>query len=192
MAWRFYMVPKIGTGIVGAFDPFRPKYIADLGVNYRALPYGSENAFLVAADVTDPQHTSIAGNPDVSSFPQNLDAQVGANLATVQAELESWNLPGSWVSAQNTYRQILRQLANVLLFAQRFNGLFIGRIFTSGITLDTTVSQLTQTQRDRLKAAGNALGLDYSAVTGATTIRQLLRGLAQQMPSVVVASETLA
>jgi hypothetical protein len=190
MAIRFYLVPKAGAGTF--VDRFRPKYFRELGItNRRSVDYGREPTFLVIAEVTPEQHTDLAANGDVVAVPQNLDAQVGAgNLATVQNALESVNLPGLWVTATHTYRQIVRGCVVVMFLAQKLNGLFLARFFESGITLATTMADLTQTQRDRLRAVAEAFGVDYSGVTGATTMRQALRVLAQQLPTVNLMGET--
>lgn len=188
MAIRFYLVPKDGDG-TPLLNPFRPKYLS--GLTFWAMDYGREPFFLAAADVTDPQHTAIVANADVSAFPQNLDAQVGANLAATQAALETRNMPGSWVQSTHTFRNVLRGVATLCRVAQRYDALFVSRIFQAGLTLDTTVSQLTQTQRDRLQTAATVLGVDYSSVTGATTLRQVLRVVAQQLGPMTLAEEAL-
>src|SRR5687767_5996713 len=131
MAWRFYLMPKAGSGADG--DGFRPAYVTGLA-QWAALDYGNEPVFLVAADVTPAQHTTIAGSADVAAFPSDLSVQVGVNLATVQASLETRNFPGAWVEDTHTYRQLLRGVGTLCQIAQRYQGLSTSRIFSAGIT----------------------------------------------------------
>lgn len=190
MALLFYLVPKAGVGT--DVDPFRPKYIVEIGVRWAGMAYGLEPTCLVSADVMAGQHTQLIANADVSAFPQNLDVAVGVNVTTVQVMLENINLPGAWVNAAHTFRQVLRGIGTVIQIAQRLDGLFNARVFESGITLATTMAELTQTQRDRLLMAAESFGLDTSAATGSTTMRQVLRAFAQQLPSFQLLQETLA
>jgi hypothetical protein len=180
MATRVYIVPSIGAGTSPA-DAFRPAYIEAAGGQLRAaMPFGREPVFLALADVTPAQHALIAANVPITVVPQDLSSVVGAATAVVEAELDSWNIPGQWVTAGLTYRQVLFGVAAIFQFAQRFNGLHRLRLFVGGVGLNATVGSLTQEQRDRLAAVSDSFGWDRSGVTASTTIRQLLRGAAQQ------------
>lgn len=177
MALRFYLADKQGTGARG--DEYRPEHFD--GLRYQCIDYGDEPYFLVASDVTNAQHTTLTSFADIAAFPQNLDLEVGGNLSTVQTELENRNLPGTWVNANHTFRQILFGVWAVMTLAGVLYARSLAKIFESGITLSTTMAELTQTQRNRLEDAAIALDLDYSSVTGSTTVRQVLRILCQQM-----------
>lgn len=181
MAIRFYLIPKAGNG--SRTNPYRPMYFDGMRLHMEAVEFGDEPTMLAAADVSGAQHTSLAGNADVTSVPTDLDSQVGANLGTVQAALETVNLPGTWVQAAHTYRQLLHGVWAVMKIAQRLWTLHAVRWFDTGITLNTTIGDLTVNQRARLQSVADSLGLDYSSVTLATTMRQVLRGLAQQLPA---------
>lgn len=181
MAIRVYIVPVVtaNTGPGGA--PCRaPDYVPALGVPWSAMYYGLEPVALVRADVDAAQHSTLAASAPITVVPANLDASVGAAVTTVEAALESWSIPGQWVASGLTYRQVLRGVATIFQFAQRFDGLHRLRIFGGTVTLDTTVAQLPQAARDKLAAVSDSFGWDRSGVTGATTLRQLLRGAAQQ------------
>lgn len=176
MAIRFYIVPKTGTG-VDPFDGYRPRYVSDLNVGWVGLDYGDEPTFLVGADVTTAQHTSLVANADVTAAPADLGVTVGGNLASVQAALEARNIPSHWVTADMPYKRVLWGIGCIMLLAQRADF----RFFETGVTLNTTIAQLTTAQRTRLQNLADALGMDRSGVTGSTTMRQALRLLAQQM-----------
>ncbi len=191
MAVRFYVVPKIGTGGGSTVtrDAFRPKYIEAIGVTWAAVNYGAEATFLVGADVSAAQHASISANADVTSIPANLDTQVGANLTATQNALEALNIPADWVTAAHTYRQIITLVVKLFKVLQRLNGRWQQTIFEAGITLSTTMAELTQNQRDRLQDVADSFGINNSGVTGTTTIRQTLRILAQQLPGCTLMGE---
>src|SRR5688500_9902726 len=110
---RFYVVPSIGSG-ASSHDARRPKYIADWSIEHPGenipaamAPYGLNDVFLVAADVTPVQHTALTANLDVIAIPQNLDAQISLTaLSTVQQKLEGLQVPAAWVTTSHTYRDV--------------------------------------------------------------------------------------
>ena len=183
MSIRFYLVPKDGDGLTH-FTAIRPKYIADAIVGpWQAMDYGQEDWMLVAADVTPTEHSTIAANADVVAVPANLNNTVGAQLGTVQSKLEAANIPADWVTSGMTYRIVLKWTIRIILLMQRFHGLdgAAARFFNSGLTLDSTVSDLPVAVRQRLAAAAARWNLDITGITGSTTIRAALRYLGQQM-----------
>lgn len=186
---RVYVIPTTGTG-TPFVDPIRPKYLQEAGVVRSAGLYmQAQGRYLVVADVTAAQHASIAANGDVAAFPANLQAQVGANLATVQAQLEALNLPGAWVQATHTYRQVLFGMATVIHIQQRYAGATSDYLLGAGITLNSTVGDLTVAQRNKLQAVAASFQIDTSSVTLSTTIRQVLRVFAQQLPPMRILDE---
>jgi hypothetical protein len=188
MAFRYYLVPKAGTGVVA--DPYRPAYVGDLGVPWQGMDYGLEPVFLVRADVTTPQHNGIVANADADAFPANLENTVGSNLATVSAQLEAKGIPGDWVTAGMTFRAVLRWVARLFCIAQRLNGRARLRLLSEQ-TLDSTVGDLSAARRQALNDAAQSLGLDTSSITLAMTIRQALKILGNQITLPIVIGEAL-
>lgn len=191
MAVRFYLVPKIGSGT--ALDPFRAKYVTDFipPVRNSGLDYGIfEPTFFVGADVTAGQHAGVIANSDVTAIPLNLDSQIGANLAAVQAALEGLKIPAHWVTAADTYRHVIAITLKIFRYVQRFTAQQVHNFWGQGYTLDTTFSALTQAQRNALQAAADSFGIDTSSITGSSTIRQGLVIIAQQLPASVCMGET--
>lgn len=188
MSMRPYLVQKVAGPYVNSFVP---KYFFAQGLSFESQSYGFENAFLVVANVTADQHTSLAAQPDVLAIPLPLDDQIGAiALPGIQAKLEALNLPGNSVTAQMTGRQIVRRARKVIAFAQRFQELFpAALIFESGITLSTRLNELTTTQRQRLTTVSDALGLDRSGLTNTMTIRTALALLGDQLPNLTLSGE---
>lgn len=173
MSVRVYIVPVVAD-VVG----FTAKYFNDLGVSWTGQLYGLEPVMLVAADVTGPQHTSIAANGDVAAFPLNLDAVIGANLATVQAQLESRDMPSDWVDASMTYRQLLKWLTRLFALVQRITGMYDLDPFAN-VTLDTVIGPLWAS---RLEDVAASFGQTVTVPPGAT-IRQVFKAVADLVPS---------
>lgn len=166
-------------------DPDPPALIS--GVRRGMMPFGFEPTALLAADLTAPQVSSLSAQTDVTMIPANLDNQLGANLATVQAELEALNIPADALTASYTFRQVLRGIVAIFLVAQRFKKLrglpaqnAGSRLFPAGITLASTLGDISAGARQDLAAAASALGYDYAGLTLASTLRQVLKQLATQ------------
>lgn len=170
MAVRLYLCP-METIIDGRGRTVRrPKYLALIGIKtFAANDYGNEPLCLLGADVTPAQHAALTANADVSPFPVDLDSTVGANLATVQQALESRNLPADDVTVNTPYRIMLRWIIAI------FSITATNPLFGGGVTLDTTLGQLTAQQRAELKASAESAGYSTSGLTLASTIRDALR-----------------
>jgi hypothetical protein len=195
MAIRFYVVPKI-TAADGSLGP---KYFCGgttvnlIAGDWAAMDYGREEIMLVRADVTAGENTSISANADVITIPANIENAIGGGqtLNTVRNRLEALNIPGTWVTSTLTYRQLLRWVGRLFCILQRFNGRYRAKFF-EGVTLATTMGQLTQTQRDRLRAAVQDFGLDTTQFAASSTVRDVLKALADVMPiAIVMHGETL-
>ena len=185
MAKRFYIVPRIGTGTPE--DTYRPAYIGDLaGVTWSAMPFGKEPFFLVVADHTPEQHTAVAANSDVIILPANIDNTVGANRTAVVNALELINIPAGWVATGMTYRQVLKIVSAIFQFAQRLHGHANLRIYESGITMATQFSSLPASIRTKLIEAAQSMNFDTSALSGASTVRQILKAMADQWGARVI------
>lgn len=193
MSVRFYLVPLEfsldGRRRGSKYFPFLgdpdPPALMSATIPYALQPFGAEPTALLAADVDAAQHTTLAGLADVTVIPQNLDSQLGANLATVQAQLEALNIPANAVTATNTYRQVLRGVIAIFSVSQRFYSIrgtspAGSRLFPPGITFATTLGDLSVDVRSDLQTAATQLGYDYSGLTLTSTLRQVLNKLASQ------------
>jgi hypothetical protein len=194
-----FLTPKIGTGAYTS--PYRPKYTdpGSLGAgidlapgSWAAMDYGFEALFLVKADLTTTQRTALSAQTDVLMVPANLDSTVSAAaLARIQSTLEAANLPAEWVTTALTYRQVLRRVRRVITFMQRWQGMFGDRVFVNGITLDTRWNQLPANIQQRLRDVAASLTLDTSSITNNTTLRTILRVVADQLPDQDLGGVTL-
>lgn len=180
MAWRLYQIPITGSG-TNHTDPRRPKYVVEAGVPWAMMDYGAIPWALVAADVTNPQHNALAGNADVTAFPTNLQGTIGGNLNTVVNALEAARLPAGWVAASDTYATVARTVAGLMQFAQRYTAISGGQeLVPSSINLNTQFGSLSQQRQDDLLATANSLGYSTAGLQATTTLRAILKNLADQ------------
>lgn len=187
MPVRFYIVPLDGSGN-SISDAIRPKYIADMGVRWSGVDSNVFQRYLVGADVTAGQHTTISSNPDVLSVPLNLDTTVGASRNAVVTALESLNFPANWITAGTTFRQVLRVLRRAFGVFQRIRGM--RRVWSfEGITLDTQLNSLPLAVRRMLLDAADDLKLDTSVFTLASPLRDVIKALAEQVPAATLMGE---
>lgn len=180
MAIRFYFTPLVPCIRNGEAIPNSrcPKYFAGSGVEWSLMDYGLIPICLIAADVTTAQHNSVSAQPDVVSIPQNLDSQIGANLATVRSRIEQLRIPGNWAQATDTYRTLLRMIGGLFQFAQRHHGLHNQIIVPDNINLNQTWGDLPLAWRQNLAATAASFDYDTSGVTASTPIRTILKALA--------------
>jgi hypothetical protein len=178
-AWHLYLVPLVADS-----DSSRaPKYVTALGVKWSMIDYGFQPVGLVAADVDGATDTSLQGNGDVTKIPDNLDNLLGAGaVSAVQTALENKNIPAGWVTQSLSYRTVLRTIWGFFAFLQRY-AVVSGNtnpIIAASVNLDTQFGSLPQTAQDNLAATAKSLGLNTTGVTGTTTLRVILKGIADQ------------
>jgi hypothetical protein len=146
------------------------------------MDYGPEPVCLVAVqDIPPETHTTLAGEPDCVAVPSDLDSEVGAQLTQVRNVIEALNIPAGWVQSTHTYRQLLRIVAAMFQFMQRFAA--VGgntRVFQSGINLDSTYGSLPLNVRNALRDTADSLGYDRSGIVAGTTVRAMLKQMGDQ------------
>lgn len=151
------------------------------GVPWAWVTYLLEDVGIIAADVDATQDALLAGQADVVGVPPLDNAIHNATARNkVRSMLEASNVPGTWVNTGMTYRSVLRVVLGLFQFHNRVVARLSRRVWDGSISLSTTVNQLPQPVADHLRNAADDLGLNYSAVTGTTTLRQLLLGIGQQ------------
>lgn len=183
---RLYLQPKIGAGT--HLDPFRAAYVfpdtirVGLAPLSRCMDYGKHNVFLVEylPDLSGADHATLIGLPGVVAFPLNLNATIGASLATVQAAFDNAEMPHDGLTTAHTFLDAARRAVRMIHLAQKIDGMVQTRLFPNGLTLDSLLSDLTANQRTRMNNAAQALGLDTSNLTLGMSIRAALRSLADQ------------
>lgn len=182
MTIQLYILPEVSTAD-GRYNA--PKYIAKRlivplsgleGVQWTWVFVALGDAGIVAVDGTTAEHNLLAAQTDVLQIPP-LDNAIPNNTARnkVRSVLEGFNLPGTWVNTGMTYRTVLRVTLGTIQFLSRLTFRLQRKIFDGSVTLDMTVSQIPLAARNQLQNAAGDLGLDYSSVTGTTTVREMLR-----------------
>lgn len=198
MPVRVYLVPKIGDGL-SPTSAFRPKYSDrdslgagwNISGRWQGYDYGSESSFLLIANTTAEEHTTLNAQTDVLTVP-DLDSQISAiAVNVVQSKLEAVNIPAGWVSTALTYRRAWKIVRKIITYMQKYNELYNESAFTGGLNLNTRVNQIPAARRQRLATAAQALGLSTAAITGTTTIRQALKIFADQMADMILMGEAL-
>lgn len=200
MTLNLYVMPITGSGT--RTDPRRPKYfdtVFPAGSFISGMyDYGDEPWCVVGIqDIDTSTNTTLTGEPDVIAVPANLDAAIGSGAALTRTRnaLESVNMPGTWIQATNTWRDVARFVGAVCQFAQRYQGSTGGLWFTGGITLASWYIQLPTAAQNGLSAAATSFGFDTSGITGTTTVRAILLSAGQQylatQPPLILASTAL-
>jgi hypothetical protein len=164
----------------------------DVVPKWEGRDFGLELTWLVCADLDASQISLLQAEPDVTMVPANIDNQLGGNLATVQAALESLHIPADMLTASVPYRVVLRGIVAMFDVAQRFQtrhaispGLG-GRLFPAGVTLETTLGDLSFSVRSELKSAAEDLKFDYSNLTLLSKLRDVLKQVATQAKGVTM------
>ncbi len=149
--------------------------------SWAMMDYGLINACLVVADVTQDQHEQLAAEADVAAAPENIDQNVSElAIPKVQAVLEALRIPAEWVDTTYTYRTLLRMVAGLFQFAQRYHGLYNEALIGSVSQLDLRWNQIPADRQNRIRATADSFGYDYSTVTNTTKVRKILMILANQ------------
>lgn len=177
---RVYLMPSV-TNANGK----EPKYMSLLGPDAAGMDYGPEDDYIVASTVTAEQHAALIANADVLAIPQNLDANLTAGaVTTAQNWLEGRNIPADWVTTSLSYRQVLRIVAQMFQFAQRYQAVSNNaRLFPAGTTLATTIGKLDATTKANWQNTASSLGYSFAGINNSSTTRQALKTLGQQWGS---------
>jgi hypothetical protein len=181
---NLYVMPLTGGGTSVA-DGRNPKYRSDwvdVRVNWTVFHYGGEPWCLVGfADIPSGLDTTLQGRAQVHPLPADLDVAVGGAANAISNALESVNIPGTWVTGTDTWRDIALFVGAVCNFAMTFQAITKGGLwFTGGVTLDSTYGSLPATARDGLLSAFQAEGLDTTGLTASSTLRQVIRSAGVQ------------
>lgn len=170
----FFLVPIEGTGTRA--DPFRPKYIPALGVQWSMVDFGSIG--ICWANATSTQETAITANSDAVLVPP-LDNVIAAGaLATVRNAVEALHVPAKWITAGMTYRSIVKALVGMAQLTHRMAGMGVKLVLAGN--LDSTISAFPNNAQTVFAAAIDSLGLNRSAIVGSTTLRAALLNIGQQ------------
>lgn len=180
MTIRFYVLPisRIGSSRGPKYFKWRHNPTG-IDCRWNIIDYGLIDQCIVCADVTPTQHTALAANADVLAIPANLNSKLTATAVnTAETYLEGIGMPAQWVSTTYTYREVLRIVAGCFLYMQRVTAILGRGITLTGGVLGLQMQNIAADIRLAMQQAADEQGFDYSAVTATTTVRQVLKAMA--------------
>ena len=175
----FYLVPIETVG--DNRGPMYFRWIESLGgiaCSWAMMDYGfTPSALLVAKDISDADHASLILNADVFWFPDDLDGAVDQD---VQPFFEAIHLPTDWLTPSTTWRELLRQVAGVFQFNQRYGGIAAAETGTlhsifDTATLSTRLRQMTADEQRWFLATAASFGFDPALISANSQLRQLVK-----------------
>lgn len=177
---HFYLVPIITYNSIYRV----PKYFASrfntTGIlcQWSAMDYGLHPYILILAkDITVADDAFLALQPDVYSFPLNLDLAI-TPTDNLKSFFEVIKVPTDWLTAATTYRQFLRMMAALFQFAQRYHGISGQALLSGSITLESRYNDLTAQQKTWFNQTITSFGYDPTLVSGNKKFRLMLKSIA--------------
>jgi len=156
---EFFIVPIEAAGGPG-LGAFSVKYQHDPAVSsYGSMRYSWGSCAVLMLNATQTYLDSVAAQPDVykvCAAPDLLENIGGQATVALRNWLEGWGIPGNWISAADSYRQVLRGILGMFLFAHRHEYLnkkgFFQDLEEQGFDLNTRWEDLSQSFRDTILA----------------------------------------
>lgn len=153
---RFYLLPK-EEGIIA--NQFGPKYLKwkfntenpRIDTKWAAMPYGNLPTWLIFChDISQTDHNFLTSQSDVYAFPENIDGPV--NDSAIDSFFEPLHIPTDWLTPATTWRGLLRNMAGIFLFDQRYKGIAAeqtGKLHSlfDNMTLDNRYNDLTPQEK---------------------------------------------
>jgi hypothetical protein len=180
---RFYILPVIWTGEKQRAPKYlKSRYNPDgLPCRWSAKYYGLVDACLVACELTQDQHEQLAVEPDVAAAPEDIDQTISpVALPQAVAVLEALRIPAQWVTTSHTYRELLRMVAHLFMFAQRYHGMWHEGLIDSPAQLDLRWNEIPKERQDRITATADNQGYTYADVKPTWLVRRILKYLGDQ------------
>lgn len=173
MADHLYLVPIETVGTYRGPAYFRWRFgTGTITTPWSMMDYGLLPTGLVwARELSPADEALLAAAPDVYQWPDNLDQPI--TDTTLAAFFEGLNIPANWLQPSTTYRELLRMMAGIFQFAQRFQALSGGlALFGDGVTLDTNYRQtgIREAWIDATLAS-----FEYSPVQGNPQLRSVVK-----------------
>lgn len=188
MAIEIFLAPLVGAGTLT--DPIRPKYSDDPQVvRSGSIRYSKDSNCICLYEAPQPYLNSIASQPDATRLASasNIDQTLNANQAnTAKVIFEAAFIPGQFINAGDTRRQVIRGVVGMFLFSQRMEGRFgegwQAKAVARGVTLDSPWSTFPQVLKDELIAVRDSFGWTNAelGVTNTSTMREILQAISAQ------------
>ena len=143
--------------------------------------YGLMDQAVVCADILAADHTTLAANADVLAIPVNIDTTLNTSARnTARTYLESVNIPAGWVNTGDTYRSVLRSVLGIFFYLQRVTALRGVALDWVEVPLSLQWQQIPASWQSAMTQAATEMGYATSGVTSTTTLRTILKYMADQ------------
>ncbi len=185
---RLYMVPSEvydpGTGTI-YYGPLYFSWRFGTGDLPRIgqVDYGFTDGFIVLAELDAAQEAWLIAQPGVIAFP--LEAELDGNIAqedtaALRVAFEAFNVPADWLTASNSYRELLRGTYGIFRFAQRYTYIagqqgFPQTYLFDQVDLDTQYRDFPADVQTCFSLTVADYGLDPGIIRNNATIRQMLK-----------------
>ena len=136
-------------------------------MDYGFLP----TCLVLAHDISQVDNDALILNADVYAFPLDLDLPVSD--PSVDTFFEGIHIPTDWLTPSTSYRELLRQLAGMFQFNQRYGEISGGESLLGTLSLDNRLNNLSSQQRVYFDATVEHFG--YPSVGGNPTLRFLVK-----------------
>ena len=184
---RFYLVPIETVGSYRGPKYFEWRMTDPPGsgidcrwslMDYGFLPY----CLILAHDITQDDHDALVLHSDVYAFPDDLSGAVDDQ--DIDVFFEAIQVPTDWLTPSTTWLELLRNMAGLFQFNQKFGGIAAaetGELHSvfDNVTLDDTYNDLTAQEQGWFDATiayfEQAFGIDVPAVLPNMKLRQLAK-----------------
>jgi hypothetical protein len=182
MTVRYYVLPITRT-VENQRGPkyFQWRFGAGINCPWSMKDYGLMDQCVVCADISDADHTALAANADVLSIPVNIDNTLNIVARnTARDYLESINVPAGRINTNDTYRSVLRSVLGIFLFLQRVTAIRGEAIDWVSVSLSMEWQNIPTAWRNAMMQAATEMGYSTNGVTSTTTLRTILKYMADQ------------
>lgn len=188
---RIYFVP-VDVYISPEGIEYRgPKYFkwrwnpAGLEVIKKGYQYygGMGNSIVaVGAEVTQPQHDYLILQPDVFSFPINLDVSlIPSDISSLSSYLETSYVPADWITPADTWKTAIRTILAMFQLIGRYIAITaIPPWNDPSISFNAQFRNLPQYVRDGINQSFDDLNFDKSVIRSNWNLRIILKNAADQ------------
>lgn len=176
MPQEIFTVPIIGTGTLP--DPLRPRYVRDefggafgTPIADGSIRYSRHSVAILALDAPQTYLDQVAAQPDADRFCAvgELNDNIGGpGNQLVRNTMEPLGIPADWSAAAISWRQALRTIIGIFLFAQRHEGLnpqslgFFEDLELAGGGLNTQWQDLPLPFQQTITATVDSLGISFT------------------------------
>ena len=145
-------------------------------VRWAMIDYGDHDTMLAHCILDATQHSILAGQTNVLTVPENIDNNLTSGAVTQTKDyLSSNKIPSVWVTTSYTYRTVLRVVIGMFFFVQRIGSKMATKRFLDVYPLNTELGDIPASKRDKISATADSFGIDYSSLTGTSTLRDFLK-----------------